>query len=881
MKRKLLVIICSLFLLVGHEARAENLECSLTCLELIANQGKLSKNNLASDLTKYQSEIEKRYKRLRVRVSNHSNFKGIMEFMTLDMPGTIVKAVVSEAPFVGSIAADAIDGSQSLIKEKMAKNYQKIIRKSLVLIEKDQNLSQEFDLAISPQTRFEVVNNALVKLKALNSDENLFDSIQDPKLRDEIQQSSIRMLIGSVKTLTMQVKKNHSDITNIASSLKRNSKIVSKLEKEMDKLRIQAKTLRVKAEKAKNRTNDDLKDTKNIGYRPSEFIKDVENTGKQLAVTSEILNELGAPEAARAVGFASGAVNLALGIATCSVDPLAILPTVLGGIKFFKSFGGAKKKRTDPSLKYLKIILKLQKKILSKLDILEKNISDNHLKTMRALVTVNENVLLMYDSLRTQQTQDFNHCYGLRRKDTFYPSSHPERSNYLRFGQTPNFEDLKSFRVHASSLQQDSINNCLQILHRHFTAVGESGAKISPVFRTNLSKRISEKGDPVAVDPIANLSEHAIALARQLSGDTRLLSLRFDQRTIDQIMGSISQTDKQLAEGITSKYAREYFPNLFTSLNPIAVSRYVSILLGTHFYYELAPNGVVLRPERELSSVVNSIEARNVMAWAHVILDIAIAQENLKVGAGLLPLLYTVTFRTCEKNKINVDIIPGIDKILNKEACKKLHAYQSIFNDRLLGKELQLLSQKSNLRKNWEISLDKWPVVFRTTPEKRQKGRLMHTFARNNPLFARNFAHFIVDRRLKVTGNSATAYRLAFDSIRAPNLLKKVLGRLPMQIVWSEKNAPNSGARRGWNFLINGTHLPLPSPDQLDSGQLLLTPEYQHLLWLRSLVVRENLSYQLANIDSLSTGDVQDLKFLMSAGIDPIGLTPANFSMYK
>ena len=830
----------SVALAVGAAAYADvqfiesEMSCSASCLDIssrpVANGPVPTASRVQAD-----PAVRAKYERLVRHWEKTNRAEHYLQFFTLELPASMAKGVLGEIPVLGSMAGDAIDKGIEEIKSAREERARRILRSSLIEIENEGRVD-EF-LEQDGPGRLALAEDALRKLGALTQDENLFDKITSPGQRDELQNSAIRLLTEGLTQTQAAVAANVQEIGNLQGQIAKLSERVTALE-DAETTRKEAAANLTMQTAAVDDVSDPLeKQQAEHARRASvrEFLKKSKVASDQLDAAAGILDEVGAPEAARAVNFASGATQLAAGIALSTVDPTAILPTVLGGLKFMKAFGGGGE--ADPIAAQLSQILRLQKRILERLVEIEELIEENHREVMTAISVVNSNVLAIYDQLREEPQRRLARCGQIVRPDSFYPANHPDQAGFVVAFQPTRFESFEDFFDHAAA-NESNIEPCMDALSEFFTV---PNGLINNTFLLSEVRLIDPGETQGRVEVfLRELAEETHAFVAGSFSEESLLGFALVASTPD-LLHQVIEMSEPVSDEISEIDRVNFLANLGRTLSPISVRRYGSWLVGTHFYFELtgARFGVINR-----DAVLNregpiETTGRDLLEVAASIVDVAIAQQNLHAGGPLLPVGYAAWLEdrdshlTCD-NWVGSSIVIG-----KQEACSR--GNQETF--------------ATDLRK-----------AFFGAPEE-PAGLLAR-----NALLARNLALYGVTRRLEERSRTKLSYDVAYNATRNASLLKRVLGE-DWDIRWRSEEEAGAAENAGWNVLINGIAIPLPKPEQVYRGTFAIQPELVGLIDLRRRISEEIAGYRIFSQEdtpaALDRDQRQLAKEFMVAGASP------------
>lgn len=810
--------------------------CSASCMAMLSKVDSGPNPSRETTLILGDRDVVLRYEQLANRVEKINEIGSEMNFrMDVGSTGARVFAteVLGKLPLVGSVASEFIGKVVEQGKESATENMRLGIRAGLMEIENDSPSKLLFERAEGLK-KLAMIDDALHKVRALTGNETLFSGITDPRVRDEVMQSAIRLLAEAAEVRNQMDKSNER--SDLKKQVKANTNEIRQARARFTKMSIQMDQLQ-KAQadlnknllylnKGQNGNENELSTTVADDRRHSvdSYRKAASVVRGQLDAASGIFNELGIPELARMTNLASGTVNLASSIAQCSIDPTAILPTVLSGFQFLKGFLGG---GPDPIQQSLQKVLEVQTKILKEIEKLEAQVRQNHQEVMKAITIVNHNVILNYELLRSNTEQELIPCTFLVNPEAYYPRNH-EYANFIRPQAQTRFSSYDAFFKRASSKR---INNktCKEALTKHFSALN---GDIAPVFHLSKAQYImpSDGKGAGTVGPRARAAEYQRTLSEKYASFLQSYTSSDYWPTLAHATVSTHALEELLSENKPqdSDYHRDIVNNLFVDLDPIAVQRYVGLLVGTHFYFELTDD-TTGKPFRRDVVLKDSGDPRDqgleLLQWSRTITDVAMAQLAVQEGHFLLPLAYG--------------------------AWKEKDDSQLVCGDGI-RKRIILQAKRICPEKEEEVG-DSDPVLLvhrlKETMEKFRTLLLGNTDGKEgllslNPLFARNLVLFGVLEDLAKRKHSALAYDVAYSAEETSSLLSIVLGE-DWDIRWSAAGKPELDIPNGWYVVINNVNIPLPLPPQVYSRAFYLQPKHLGLLDVQRRVAKEIAGYEV------------------------------------
>ena len=840
----------ALCVLVTREAHSQqfvgsDLRCSSACMQTAASETgqapqwdgvSLGNGNALAD----------RYKALADRVEGLNTADSVLRFALVEAPASFVKDAADWLPIGGNLANDLIDKGIEALKEKSERDVAIILRTGLRQLEQEGASGFESQ---DGESRLLSVENALRGLKVLGQDERLFEAIDSPRQQNELQQSAIRLLTSGLADLRRQVAVNTGELVRLKGRVDRVGRQVGQLQESVAELRARKSEVEASAA-ARAKAVDDVDRERLHREEVRQFLSTSKTVTTQLNAAAGILQELGAPEAARVVSAASGAVDLAGGIALCTVNPAAILPTVLNGVKFIKGLLGG---GPDPVQAALTQIIKLQQQILGRLAAIESQIRRNHSEVMAALSAINHNVLINTEWLRQEVVVQLQRCVPLIRPGAVVPlAGNPPRAGFLNVEQSTRFASYESYGAHATAAI-DHIGTCKDALANYFQPIAGSDSPAHLIFRLSDARFVASPSLPVELQGTFNqrveaykrriASKNLEVLGRYIKSEF-WPDLAIGRLTLNDIAGrSLRERPRRNSQTHTD-YLLEV---LGTPLSATAVRRYGGWLAATHFYFELTDDRHrPIQRRRLLGGQRGTTTGEALLSWALVLADAAIAQQALEHGDVLIPLLWQAWQS------------PSDDALL----CGKWSGSEML-RDRELNCALEKLSDQGK-----KVAAQLRSDLLGAPEEPNPPNQLPNTdgggLLRANPILARNLVLFAVHERLTSIRSNSLAYRLALEADPLLQMPKDLLGDA-LKLYYRETADEKSGLRVGWYTVINNTSIMLPSADEVKAGLLALQPEYLGLLDTRRRISEELTGYTF--VRTLSRQDLTDVQRLLMSGI--------------
>ncbi len=830
----------------------------------------------------YQGDFES----LRKKAELLDRSQSIERFFTVGLPGHVIKFAADFIPGVGYAIQTGIDGAIEVFDNNQRQVAMQSFRRGLLELEADPSNFKAFMDEQDGNARLAFVEQQLAKLGDLNADEALFDNISDPALRDEVQQSAIRMLTRGLAVLTDQVKRNSKqlkkftgeDLKSIRAELKKNRKLLidAKAEIAAQQKKVQ-NVVDGQKEAVKGSSGEPAQGEEWIASERAEavrrkqvgdFIARTKRVTEQLDAASGILHELGAPEAARAVGFVSGSTKLMQGIALSSVNPAAILPTVLNGVKFLKGFFGSSSK--DPLGEALNQIIKTQRQILGRLADIDRMLRNQHAQTMEGIDAVNANTILIYDLLREQRQDSFDHCWPLLKSEAFFDPQNSKEQQlgfFIRDRADVRWSSYEEFSTAALAAAQDqAIGPCKKAIREVFIP---NDQKIANAF---LEDEV-ELGPSAGTARVKREKERVVAHRLLTERTTRLaMTVLTEDRKTDLVRISLTssglaakaQGEQNSSLNTDESYRSRFRDTIGSPLSHRWVRKYVSVLLGTYPYIELSNSSGALPYRRVVKKGPRPRMTKLAVGYlseAAFVLDVALAQEAVRMGDLVLPLAHRLLV---EQNPLKALCDPW--------PLSKLYDFDKLCALQDEEKGSQQVDVRTNLVRRTlfgdEVSLEECEALDTVELPVDGECGLIHY----NRQFARNLGAYIAHTELSERGNSSLAYEVSYAS-RHPSLLKRVLGdNWVFNHVSAEEANPSQGLREGWHVVVNKRRIPLPTPEELYSGRYVTQPSTLALVNLRRRIGAEIAGYEVITSvgdDGLTSQQARRMRELMAFGASP------------
>jgi hypothetical protein len=283
---------------------------------------------------------------------------------------------------------------------------------------------------------------------------------------------------------------------------------------------------------------------------------------------------------------------------------------------------------------------------------------------------------------------------------------------------------------------------------------------------------------------------------------------------------------------------------MLTPLSVIAVRRYSGWLAASHFYFELTDGASHPYPRQELLKMSKTSQrGRDLLEWAAVLTDVAVAQQVLEQGGLLVPLAWRAWMAESDEELICRDWA-GANLLANRSSLC------NIDNDKVTAAGTKYAS-------------DLRALLFGTKEMEERKDPEAGGLLRANPLFARNLVRYGVRQTLESKKSNALAYQVAVGSPDGTELIHKLLGP-KWSPKFNTKNDAQSGLKVGWSITIHGTPIMLPSADDVWKGSVALQPGYIGLLDARRRVSEELAGYRF--VSTATTAELSNLKRLLRSG---------------
>lgn len=849
--------------IIAVEFFEETRVCSATCLSTTATTVSVD----LDDLRLSASEVTREYDKLRKHWTKTTRVGKYTDFLMLDVPTSLSKALISEIPIFGSIAGDALDRLKEEAKKHVQARTKKILRAALDEIERSGNRSS-FDVA-DGAARLSMVDESLRRLNALNSDETLFDNIDDPQLQNEFQQSAIELLTTAVSDLRTVVAANQQGIGAIRSELTEQAaalRIVRAAAMQLGEKHRDLKAKIAAVQTAREQNAPSTREEVAVKIQVQNLVRTGEKVQVQLGAAAEIFEHIGAPGASRAAALGSSLVNLGTGIARVYLgDPSAILPTIASGIGLVKGLSGGGGGGPDPLLAK---IVELQKITIRKLDQLIVAVHENHKEVIDALGIVNGNLVRVYERILEREKREFVACFQLVRPHAFVPSTDLVHANFIRRNESIRFSSYEEFFEHASRIDTSTIFGCKVTLGSFFTA--DSG-KISSFFELRGVELLPRNGEDGVSGPGAqkikdevtrtNLVRAIDTVGRMATGHLKRdwLAVLAQPRPAYSSMKDMLDDPQEPENSVEATMLPNLIEAVPVALSPTKVRRYTGLLVGSHFYYELTDQRHFPYPPDEVAGKIQpKSNGRVQLEWARLILDASIAQQTVLAGDPFFSIAFEVWKRTSAA-EIACESWPGSALLRRPEPCDANASETKAFAENL---RRQLFGTSEHTNPDGPVN----PRCSGPTTVDSEKIGLFEISA----LAARNLAAYAVYRRLEENRISPLLYRFAYGAEGHPALLKSLLGD-DLSISWSDCAEPDKGISRGWYLQFFGARGQLPTPEMIDTGSYIFPPSLIGLMDVRHWVNQELAGYELVDAKSgLSAQDVRVAKELFMLGFSPL-----------
>ncbi|PAP96636.1 hypothetical protein [Mesorhizobium wenxiniae] len=743
--------------------------------------------------------------------------------------GFTEKSIADFAPGGGTLVEELVDKEYKEVEARRDAALKTLLRQGL----EELRLAGSFDeLDLdTPKRRFERVQEALYRSRYILKPGGLFDSVGTQVEKDELQNEAILYLGTAIEQLQRDVEQHKRDHPNGYSAKdfgtdERQMGAASSAVDATRNVKEKAKTLEIKA------GDEGVAEDQN--EQAIEFGDFAKGSVRQLDAAAGIMAELGYSDAARDISILSSGISLSANIAVAYANPAEALPTLLQGIKFFKALGG--EQENDGMARAVGQMLELQKKILAQLRELDEKITQYHEREMAAIAAVNANVALIYDVIRADLRSDLDICFSIVKREAFNDQFAKKLPGYPRF---------KDSRITFGSYQElvdqnadtSAIRNCKSAFEKYFRPID---AKIPELFHLPSNVAINDAAQAPAAEAVKfapsvdyNTRAYKVLKTYYVAGALHSLS------NPALFAAAISQPDKTAGLELEEIYD----DNVASALDPYAVTKYVAYLVSSHVYFELLSDGDQKIPTLEQlyarKRLSSSTEER--LRFAVHMSEVAIAQRAMLAGDVLLPAAYQVW-----------QLGSDFDSIF----CKKWEG-KRLFRDHACTRGGQPVDRDAARKEFQELKKE-----LLGSGDGNYKGLLQ-----SSPYFASNLAAYIVERRLALFGHSKLAYSVGVSARKSPALLRKLLGSdVAFQHLTEEKDVGS-----GWAIDINGAQVSLPQMSDILGDELWLTPTpyLTDLLRVRQAAASELGAYQTVAPSNLTSSDLQDLKVLLAAGIDP------------
>lgn len=311
----------------AQDFAASGVNCSLSCMETVAV------NKEGAGATKGNIDYQQEYTDLYSRLQFINTADSALRFTMVEAPAKLIKGAMGPLLGVGGAFADlAVDKGLEALKEYEDDQTRQILRRALKAMESQRDWAHFGEL--DGNVRLARVEDTLRKLKALNASEDLFDNLP-PDQKIAANNHAIQLLTTGLDDLKRQVVVNTKSVGQLRTTIQKLHAQVTAVSKTASEMKEQRAGLEASVTNATSNASvfPIVADNKALQYA-----KGARDASGQLAAAAGILAETGNPDAARMVNVASGAMQLASGIAMCYVNPTAILPTVLSGIQFLRDY---------------------------------------------------------------------------------------------------------------------------------------------------------------------------------------------------------------------------------------------------------------------------------------------------------------------------------------------------------------------------------------------------------------------------------------------------------------------------------------------------------------------------------------------------------------
>lgn len=819
--------------------------CSLACEQVVASSHS-SGAQTADRVTQSSADLRKKYIKMAddfVQHRDRIDWGG----MLLKSNTFMVKEIVGGVPVIGSMMEKGLDHIDKVYDQNQVTMRRSVARQHLKDLEKalnDPNLGKFKTLSVQERA-------ALVSTVADAVLGNRFNDIDDPEIRDDLQNMVIKALAEEIEVIAGLAEQHEEAIALLmqdSREIQKHRRQIKTLRQDLEKVATSQKervaTLSAEAGGKRQDAEAAMEQVKQMSAMTiAQMSRDC---GEQFSAASNILNRIGLPEAGKAAAFMAGAANLVAGVAASYVNPMAILPTISGALSLF---GGSSDSGDETR--------EMQRQILEALAELSKQIDKNHGEVMTKLRRIEGNQLISMAQLSEIIVGEAPLCADLIPKDKLDDRNLPDLRKDLWF------TTMEEFREHVQRYAADSIEPCLSSLNlafarpspdfpsQLFQLIPTSGGDLSSAQVDALNKAASLHRDMIAVVKAAFLPQSLPAFAVPAMGSAEINGkvVRLIQRTeqADRLNASnrLNRILENIANPPPAADPRELlslpitisFRTFFElPLNSRAIYVAGTRLLGAYPYFEMR-DFLNAEPDDDTPRSHVGLERLDI-ALEHT--DVAIAQQTVLGGDMLLEVMRA--FLVGETDLLRVKYLPYVSGSANgKLVVEKSYAARTPIAW-LINQEW-LKEDQASVRKMFEDLI----------------GR--------NPLLAANYAMHYVSEGLRRGGHTVFSYDRALSYGTDPGLLHKVIGTTH-QLIRSDKEDPEKGIPKGWYMKVGETPIALPTTKDMMAGTFFVTPELAELMLLKDRLLNAKASFRFAGIPP--TPDSETLRELLLVGLRPM-----------
>lgn len=794
--------------------------CSLRCEKMRAKSVEADATELAARVQR-TDETRQAYGRALQSYQNalsRTDWTGII----LDVNNQMVGDIVSLAPVVGTLVKKQLKWIEDMYKEQKAGLLHQDAMGIVWTLRK--GMTEE---TWSGLTGANVAARASTLKELSKGAFSSFDQIKDQGARDAIQNELLQYMANNLEALSQVVFQQQFDIQNLHNGYAALAAEDRDLQAAIQKISSQEQSASSDAMLAGNTgaksagriaRETQFEAAKRLQLQKiSSVAKDVSD---QAAIAGEVFARLNKPNEAKIARAVAGGAALIAGVAESFVNPLAILPTLNTAMGLF---GGP---APDP----LQEVLLGQQKILEAIEAISKQMEKDHQETMKSLGAIDRSVNIVMAQAAEILAGNLNSCINLI----------PENARDLRRWPKLNwtfFSSYGEFDRHVRQHAEKSIENCLEVLGKHFATPSfgpnEQPSKLFLMLASGDIQDVNEGQKREADVEIDNYTK-AFALVSSLLNERALLSLALPASSRAQLLYKI---EKLKAADIAYPGEKQFFwmyaPNL---LNSKALQKSATMMVGIHGYFELVSNGRVIDKaafERPTNDRVWSLEGYDRLLTASDYVRVARMQHSLLAGDVLLPLVDKVIRKNFdfEEFKHLLKDVPA-----NEPAAEKEKRQAALYSN------VKILIQK-------------------------------------NPILARNWLTYVIVSSLRGTGQSSLVYEIGLASKNDPSLLAKV-AKLPVKaepsspkkseeppfLSWSE---PTNDNPSGWSINVDDVKIPLPTATDVANETLHTSLDGASLRQVAHALSREIATYGDAKSDKgMRWKEIREIRQSLILGMD-------------